>query len=314
MTASASADLAHRLSATAGSKDRFGRTVDGVLATAALIATADQDWEKTAVRDFQRDQGIHPKVWGKLVAIAKSRNLEKVPKEDLPASYTALYALVVMNEEELAAALEEGLLQRTPGQGPISSRSILEWTKAYRLRGTGVEQEIPLTLVLREELREEQEQDLFSALQEVAGRFGAEVVQGKGGLKQATIKSDARKALAQKIGEELLHLIGPDVLNAPEDLKTRFGISTAADLVEGSRGTFTGFFQNLVGKVEGAFWARHGHSYCLRIARDFNLTESRTERYQLRQRIKDAIKKNCSEVNGFEEMASGVLMRYMSQQ
>jgi len=309
MTASASADLAHRLSATAGSKDRFGRTVDGVLATAALIATADQDWEKTAVRDFQRDQGIHPKVWGKLVAIAKSRNLEKVPKKDLPISYTALYALVVMKEQELAAVLKEGVVHAR-----ASSRSILEWTKAYRLRGTGVEQEIPLTLVLREELREEQEQDLFSALQEVAGRFGAEVVQGKGGLKQATIKSDARKALAQKIGEELLHLIGPDVLNAPEDLKTRFGISTAADLVEGSRGTFTGFFQNLVGKVEGAFWARHGYSYCLRIARDFNLTESRTERYQLRQRIKDAIKKNCSEVNGFEEMASGVLMRYMSQQ
>jgi len=307
-----SAELAQHLSAAAGSKDRFGSTADAVLATAALIAAADQDWDKSAVRDFQRDQEIHPKVWGKLVAIAKSKNLEKVPKQDLPVSYTALYALVVMKEKELAAALEEGLLQRTPGQGPISSRAILDWSKAQRLRGTGVEQEIPLTLVLREELREEQQQVLYSALQEVAGRFGAKVLQGKSGLKQATIKSDVRKGRAQEIEEELLCLIGPDVKSAPEDLKNRFGINSAADLLEGPRGTFTGFFQNLEGKVEGEFWRKHGHAYCLRIARDFNLTESRTERYQLRQRIKDAVKKNSSHLNGFEEVASGILMRYMS--
>lgn len=312
MKTAASRDLAQHLSAAAGSKDRFGNTIDAVLATAALIAAADWDWDKSAVRDFQRDQEIHPKVWGKLVAISKSKNLEKVPKKDLPVSYTALYALVVMKEEELATALEEGLLRRAPGQEPISSRSILEWTKAYRLRGTGIEHEIPLTLVLREELTEEQQQDLLSALQEVSGRFGAEVLQGKGGLKQATIKSESRKAMAQEIEAELLRLIGPDVLNAPEDLKTRFGISTAGDLVGGSRGTFTGFFQNLVGKVEGAFWQKYGRAYCLRIARDFNLTESRTERYQLRQRVKDAIKKNSSCVNRFDEVASGILARYMS--
>lgn len=312
MTSTASADLARRLSVTAGSKDRFGSTAAEVLETAALIAAADQDWDKSAVRDFQRDHEIHPKVWGKLVAIAKSRNLRSLPEADLPASYTALYALVVMKEEELGAALEEGLLHRAPRQGPISSRSILEWTKAYRLRGTGVEQEIPLTLVLREELTEEQQQDLLSALEEVAGRFGAEVLQGKSGLKQATIKSESRKAMAQEIEAELLRLLGPDVLSAPEDLKTRFGISTAGDLLGGSRGTFTGFFQNLVGKVEGAFWQKYGRAYCLRIAHDFNLTESRTERYQLRQRIKDAIKNNSTEIHRFDEIASGILMRYMS--
>jgi hypothetical protein len=311
MKTPASVDLAQRLSTTSGSKDRFGSTADAVLATAALIAAADQDWDQRAVSTFQRDQDIHPKVWGKLVAIARSKNLEKVPKKEVPVSYTALYALVVMKEEELATALEEGFLQRTPGQGPISSRAILEWTKAYRLRGTGVEQEVPLTLVLREELTEEHQQDLLSALQEVAGRFGAEVLQGKGGLKQAEVKAEARRARAQEIEEELLRLIGTDVLNAPEDLKTRFGISTAADLLEGPRGTFTGFFQNLVGKVEGAFWQRHGRTYCLRIARDFNLTDSRAERYQLRQRIKDAMKKNSAAIHGFDEMASGILVEYM---
>ena len=312
MTSPSSADLAHRLNATAGSKDRFGSTAAEVLDNAALIAVADQRWDKSAVRDFQRDQDIHQKVWGKLVAIAKSKNLEKVPKQDLPVSYTALYALVVMKEQELAAALKEGLLQRTPGQGPISSRAILDWSKAYRLRGTGVEQEIPLTLVLREDLTPQEQQFLLNALKETAGRFGAEMREGKGGIKQAEVKAEARRALATQIEGELIQEFAEVILSAPEDLKTRFGIRIAADLVEAPRGTFTGFFQNLVGKVEGAFWRKYGRAYCLRIARDFNLTDSRTERYQLRQRIKDAVRKNSAGVNGFEEMASDILTGYMS--
>ena len=308
MKTSASTDLAQHLSAAAGSKDRFGSTADAVLATGALIAAADQYWDKSAVRDFQRDQGIHQKVWGKLIAIAKSGNLALVPKKDLPASYTALYALVVMKEEELAVALQEGVVH-----AHASSRSILEWTKAYRLRGTGVEQEVPLTLVIREELTEEQQQDLHSALREVAGRFGAEVLQGKTGLKQATIKSEARKALAEEIEEELLRLIGPDVLNAPEELKAQFGVSSAVDLIEGPRGKFTGFFQNLVGKVEGAFWKTYGRAYSLKIAREFNLSDSRTERYQLKDRLKKAVERWGHTIEGFETMVSDALSTYMNR-
>ena len=264
------ADLAAHLSGAPGSKERFGKDAAGVLETARLIEAANDAWDKATVRTFLEEQKLNPQVWDKLLGIAKSKNLERVPEDHLPASYTALYALVVMKEEELAVALEEGLLKRRPGQGSISSRSILDWTKAYRLRGTGVEQEIPLTLVLREDLTKQQQQDLLNALQEVAGRFGAEVLQGKGGLKQVTIKAEARKARAQAIEEELLRLIGPDVMNAPEDLKAQFGVSSALDLIEAPRSAFTGFFQVLLGKTKGAFWALYGFPYALKIARDYN--------------------------------------------
>ncbi|MFM7515206.1 MAG: hypothetical protein ACKO3F_17980, partial [Cyanobium sp.] len=177
----------------------------------------------------------------------------------------------------------------------------------------GVEQEIPVTLVLREDLTEEQQQDLLSALQEVAGRFGAEVLQGKGGLKQVTIKAEARKARAQAIEEELLRLIGLDVLNAPEDLKSKFGVSSALDLIEAPRSTFTGFFQVLVGKAEGAFWALYGRPYALKIAREFNLTESRAERYQLKKRLKVAVDFWGPKIQGFEAMVSDVMSTYMNR-
>jgi hypothetical protein len=299
--------LREHLSA-AGSKDRFGSSAAEVLALAQQVAAADSDWDKGTIASFQKDQKIHPKVWGKLVAIAKSKNLKGLPEENLPASYTALYALVVMKADELKAAQEEKVI------GPnASSRAILDWTKAYRLRSTGIEQEIPITLVLREDLTPQEHQDLLSALKETAERFGAEVREGKGGVKQAEVKAEARKALATQIEEELMREIGEVVASAPEDLKTRFGIRTAADLIDGPRATFTGFFQNLEGKVEGAFWRKHGRAYCLRIARDFNLTESRADRYQFKKRLEDAAKKWEETIEGFEEMVQKVFQTYMSR-
>jgi len=302
--------LKERLKGAAGSKDRFGSTAEEVLEVASLIAAAHDNWERGTITAFQDQQKIHAKVWGKLVTIARrSDALQALPHKDLPASYTALYALVVMNPKERAAAVSEGLLERKE----LSSRVILDWTKAYRLRGTGIEQEIPLTLVLRQDLSPEQHQDLLKALSKVADQFGAEVLEGKGGIKQAGVKADQRKAKAEEIEEELMRLIGPMVLNAPDALKQKFQISSAADLISGSRQSFTGFFQNLVGKVKIEFWREYGRAYCLKIARDFNLTESRAERFQLKDRISKATVSWKGEIPGFESMTTAILKTYMSR-
>ena len=301
--------LKDRLQSAAGSKDRFGATAAEVLETADLIAAADHDWDKGTIAAFQKEQEIHQKVWGKLVSIAKSTNLQSLPPEDLPASYTALYALVVMTTEELKAAGAEGVIRSN-----ASSRSILEWTKAFRLRGTGIEQELPLTLVLRQEMNEEQQHDLLEALKEVADQYGADLLEGKGGVKQASIKSDRRKALAQQIEDELIQEIGAFVASAPDDLKHRFGVSTAIDLISAPRATFTGFFQNLVGKVKLEFWKQFGRAYCLKIARDFNMTESRAERFQLKKRIQDDFKPTWGpQIRGFVGMCDQVMANYMSR-
>lgn len=306
MTAPDPASLAQRLSVSPGSKERFGSTAEAVLAVAALVAAANTDWDKGTIAAFQEEQRIHQKVWGKLVSIARSENLKTLPEVDLPASYTALYALEVMSPQELKAAVQEGLVR-----SDASSRSILDWTKAFRLRGTGIEQEIPLTLVLREDLSAEQQQNLMEALGKVANQFGAEVLEGRGGIRQAEVKSDQCKARAAEIEAELMELLGPVVLSAPDALKQQFQVSTARDLITGTRQTFTGFLQNLVGKIDKLFWMEHGHAYCLRLARDYNLTDSRAERYQLKDRIGKAVGKWRSEIPGFEKMTSSILKNHM---
>jgi len=300
--------LSERLQSAAGAKDRFGASAAEVLEIADSVAGADQDWDKATVAAFQKEQEIHQKVWGKLVSIAKSTNLRSLSPEDLPASYTALYALVVMSPQELKAAGAEGVISAN-----ASSRSILEWTKAFRLRGTGIEQEVPLTLVLRQEMTAEQQQDLMEALKGVADQFGADLLEGKGGVKQASIKTDLRKVLAQQIEEDLMQEIGAVVESAPEDLKGKFKVQGPLDLISGTREQFTGFFQVLEGKAKEVFWQKYGRAYCLKIARDFNLSESRAERYQLRKRLDMSIERWGIErsISGFKEIAEDVKVTFM---
>ena len=301
-------ELADHLTAPLGSKDRFGRDGAAVLVTAGLVAAANASWDKGTIGTFQYNQKLHPKVWDKLVAIHKDQRLLPI-KDLLPASYTALYALVVMKDEELKAAGADGVIKSN-----ASSRSLLDWTKAYRLKGTGIEQEMPLTLVLKEDLTAERQQDLLSALKQIALQYGAEVREGKGGLKQAEVKAEARKAVADRIEEELMREIGKVVADAPADIRQKFQISSAAYLIEGPRATFTGFFQNLVGKVKIEFWKQFGRAYCLKIARDFNLTESRAERFQLKKRIQDDFKVIWGpQINGFDEMTDKILLTYMNK-
>jgi len=298
-------ELADRLTAPLGSKDRFGGKGAGILETAGLVAAADDSWDKGTISTFQDNQKLHPKVWDKLVAIHKDQKLGSI-KDHLPASYTALYALVVMKDEELKAAEAEGVIKSS-----ASSRSILDWTKAYRLKGSGIEQEMPLTMVLKQDLTAERQQDLLCALKEVALQYGAEVREGKGGLKQAEVKAEARKAVADRIEEELMRLLGPVVLSAPEDLKSKFEVRSAAELINGRRDAFTGFLQVLEGKVQEVFWRKYGRTYCLKIARDFNLTDSRTDRFQLKDRLKKAVEKWDPIITGFRSMVGEIQSTYM---
>jgi hypothetical protein len=170
---------------------------------------------------------------------------------------------------------------------------------------------MPLTLVLKEDLTAERQQDLLCTLKEVALQYGAEVREGKGGLKQAEVKAEARKAVADRIEEELMRLLGPVVLSAPEDLKSKFEVRSAAELINGRRDAFTGFLQVLEGKVQEVFWRKYGRTYCLKIARDFNLTDSRTDRFQLKDRLKKAVEKWDPIITGFRSMVTEIQSTYM---
>lgn len=307
MRAPSSPELAEHLKAPPGSKERFGGSAEAVQDTARLVAAAASAWDKETIAAFQDQEKVHAKVWGKLIAIASSTNLDSLNEFVLPASYTALYALVVMKPQELEAAKAEDLLN---AKG-LSSRMILDWTKAYRMRGTGIEQEIPLTLVLMDDLPEGRYQALLEQLRGVADDYHAELLEGKGGVRQSGLKADQRREVAKQIEDEIRFATSEVILDAPEELRLRFRIHSPDDLISSTLAQFTGFFQLLEGKTPWMFWRKYGRLYCLKIAYDFNVSDSRAERYQLKKRIRSAKEKCADEVEDFDTIADEILQTYM---
>ena len=300
-----SADLTSRLIDLGG----YGKNAQQVFETSALVAAAQATWDREEIQRIQEDRSIHPKVWDKLVLIHKDqqRLQDLIPSKDLPSNYTALYALVVMSADEIKALVEDGLLS---SQNKPSSKALLDWTKTFRNGHEGVAKELPLTLVLKEVLTEQQEEELLSAITEVAERFDVEVRSGKG-IKQAEVKEQERSNRASLLEEDLMKALQPfwDRSLPPE--REKFSLASLSDLVNGTRATFTGFINSVIGDKE-TFWVEAGKEFCLKVALDYNREESRIQRGNYKTRIKQVIERHGPAVLGLEEFANMVLSTFMS--
>ncbi len=108
---------------------RFGTSSEDVFQLAYLMSAISNSLPKSEVKKICKDLNIHEKVWMKFLRIVNDSRLNAMrdSNHNLPNSYTALYALSVMNDDEFAAYMYETELNcDTP------SRAILDWTRQYR--------------------------------------------------------------------------------------------------------------------------------------------------------------------------------------
>jgi len=299
------ADLTSRLIDLGG----YGKNAQQVFEISALVAAAQALWDREEIQRLQENRSIHPKVWDKLVLIHKDQQRLKdlIPSKDLPSNYTALYALVVMSAEEIQALVADGLLS---SQNKPSSKALLDWAKNFRKGDQGIAKEIPLTLVLQEVLTEHQEQDLLTAIAELAERFGVGVRSGKG-VKQAEVKEQGRSNKASQLEGDLMKALQPLWDRSLLTERDKFSLAVLSDLVNGSRATFTGFI-NSVFRDKETFWQEAGKEFCLKVALDYNREESRIQRGNYKTRIKQVIERHGPAVPGLEEFANMVLSTFMS--
>jgi len=108
---------------------RFGTTSEDVFQLAYLMTSISNSFPKSDVKGICKELNIHEKVWLKFLRIVNDSRLHVLRdlKQDLPNSYTALYAIAVMNDEEFEAFMYENELN-----SETSSRYILDWTRQYR--------------------------------------------------------------------------------------------------------------------------------------------------------------------------------------
>ena len=268
-------DLLQRLSDLRG----YGKTATEVLTTASLVSEADSAWGPQEIQEFQTQAEMHPKVWEKLCSIARDARLKQVPVESLPGTYTALYALVVLSDQEWSAALQQGIIRPS-----ASSRSLLEWTRQQRLQEQGYRFEQVLRLIHSRELSKEEQGALIEGITEVAAAYGVNVLTGDEGTKQRGVVSEKRRGAAEDLEEELIQMLSPVFDDASSPLKEQFHLQSVADLVNGELRTFTGFLVRHYGSTEG-MWDSAGREYCLKVALEFNRTESRAQRHNYKKRL-----------------------------
>jgi len=268
-------DLLQRLSDLRG----YGKTATEVLTTASLVSEADSAWGPQEIQEFQTQAEMHPKVWEKLCSIARDARLKQVPVESLPGTYTALYALVVLSDQEWSAALQQGIIRPS-----ASSRSLLEWTRQQRLQEQGYRFEQVLRLIHSRELSKEEQGALIEGITEVAAAYGVNVLTGDEGTKQRGVVSEKRRGAAEDLEEELIQMLSPVFDDASSPLKEQFQLQTVTDLVNGELRTFTGFLVRHYGSTEG-MWNSAGREYCLKVALEFNRTESRAQRHNYKKRL-----------------------------
>ena len=121
--------LRAELAANGARGNRFGTTSEDVFNMAQLMSAISASFSKSDVKEIQKTFNIHTKVWGKFLCILNDSRI-KVLREsnyDLPASYSALYALSVMDDEEFECYLKENSVDES-----TSTRSILGWTQNFR--------------------------------------------------------------------------------------------------------------------------------------------------------------------------------------
>ena len=129
---------------------------------------------------------------------------------------------------------------------------------------------------------------------------------GADGIKQRGVQAEKRKTAAEDLEAEIIQLLSPVFDDASTPLKNQFNLQTVTDLVNGELRTFTGFLVRHYGSTEG-MWDGAGQEYCLKVALEFNRTDSRSQRLNYKKRLEKVQIEhpNCSDA------AAKVLANYM---
>jgi hypothetical protein len=255
-----------------------GKTAAEVIDTGQTMLLQEVRLNSEDFQTFCKATGWHPKVVSKLLVIGRDKRLLPLTPQ-LPRSYSAIYPLTTLTDAELNLAVSEGTCRPD-----ASSREVLDWIKVKRLEGMQLPETVTFSGTSVDPLTKERKAALLAALQQAALTFGVIVIEGgpSTGTRKATKAS--RETIAQHLLQQLTTDLNPVVAEAPETVLKEFEVTSAGDLAEGEIRTLTGVLVRLSGGTEG-MWQTYGNLYCLKVAMEYNRTESRAQRFNYRKRL-----------------------------
>ena len=282
----------------------YGNTAAEVLRTCALVAEYVQEHTPEQVKAFQEEVGINPQVWSRLIALHKDSRLKK-HLEHLPSSYTALYAISRMQDEEVDASIQQGVIHPS-----ASSHSILKWTKENRLISSEMVPPYQCLITFKRQLSQEEFKQLTGRINAVAGDFAACLVPASSFESDVSTTQKKKSGLIEDVGNLLGELLEPFLPMLLEQDRTKMGVANLGDLVHVGIPEFKKLLKSVRARQhETEHRGKYGKEYALKLALEFLKTDSRSQRFNYKRRLKE-LGENQPEL---QEFIDQVISDYMSE-
>ena len=278
------------------SKGAYGATAIEILDLCDAVSEIQSGWTPDAVSDFQVGTGINPQVWRRFLKISADKRLRDI-SDHLPASYTSLYSITLLSDDLLNDGIVLGVI--TPSTG---CRRIQAWVRESRLHTEG---RIRILYLTRDaEYDESDVEQIVERINATCLRKGFVLYASIGGLdpyrlahESAISRESARSDMECSIEHEM-YLDALDVLPSadPEYLD---------DLFESEMKEFVGELMDKCASRK-LMMRRFGKLYCLKIALSHHRSESRSDRFNYRRRLRNV----AAKYPHLSDVAFGVLDRY----
>jgi len=257
----------------------YGNSAAEVLVTCSLVAQYADEHTPEQVKDFQKEVEINPQVWSRLIALHKDKRLKAHVKQ-LPASYTALYAISRMKDEEIGAAIMQGIIHPS-----ASSHAILAWTKQHRQTSGEAVPPWRCLVVFDKEIRQEDFKAMLARVNTVASEYGAKLV-GESDYVPESPEAENKRKLVGDIEQKIRQLALP-VYEAMTEVKRSYsGISVVDDFLYIDLLSFAYVTRQENKKSEGKSRTTYGTLYVYRVILEFLRTDSRSQRFNYKRRLR----------------------------
>ena len=280
----------------------YGSNAAEVLETCALVAEYAHEHTPDQIKAFQERVSINPQVWLRLLALHRDERLKK-HLNDLPASYTALYAVSRMKDEEIDAAIRQGIIHSS-----ASSHAILHWTKEKRLVSGETVPPWRCLVVFEEEMDSKDFGVMRRRINKVAQEYGAKLISELDYIPSNSKEDKAKVDLINGLELKIVELAMPMYVRMTGHQKSREGIGRPEDFLEVDLMTFGAVLRSDAKYFEGGKNA-YSSIYVYRLALEYLRTDSRSQRFNYKRRLRDLAVKQPD----LGELVGKVLETYMSR-
>lgn len=272
--------LRYRLEIPLIEKD-YGRNAAEVLETCALVAEYAREHTPDQVKAFQEKVAINPQVWLRLLALHRDERMKK-HLEHLPPSYTALYAIHRMRDEEIDAAVQQGVI--TPR---ASSHAILSWAKQNRQRAGETIPPWRCLIVFDQEVDKKDLSAMRFRINQITREYGARLVSEIDYIQEEPAADNQKKQIIEELEKKVLELARPFHERMTQRERRNAGVQELENLLHLDVMTFGWITRPDEDIHAKAMRHRYTPAYVYKFALEFHKTDSRSQRFNFKRRLRD---------------------------